>query len=315
MSTEEPTAASTAAWPAVSTEAEARAAFLSRAGGPALGARAVLERAARLLPGAVDATSDVETALTELAARAARRPAAVDPAPVEPVAATPVPATPASWGLELATGALRRVPVPASASPVGIAAGLTWVGALETGLAQHCEALLARCLGTSGTRVPRLDLAGEGLAVPDALLWALYTEGEPVAHDLTGLLSLPACAVALAPRTDGAPSPGGRAPGAGETDTAIATGATLAEAARTAAERALARRRARASGRPVPPAVPAIGRELECDPPRPLPRAQWSHPLDALRSQGHDPVAVLLDHEAPVSEVLPYLVRIVLSVK
>ncbi|MER5733695.1 hypothetical protein ABT084_36095 [Streptomyces sp. NPDC002138] len=291
MSTEELTAAATPA----PTEAEARAAFLSRAGGPALGARTVLERAVELLPGALGAAPDIETALTELAARAARRTA--------PAAR----AAPAPWGLDLATGALRRVTVPACASPVGIAAGLTWVSALERGLAQHCAALLARRLGEPGTRVPRLSLAGEGHAVPDALLRALRAEGEPVAHDLTGLLSLPACAVTLAPRA---------APDRDlDRDTVIATGATLAEAARTAAERALSRSRARAAGRSVPPAFPAIGRAQESDAPRPLPGAQWSHPLDALHSRGHDPVAVLLDHDARVGEVLPYLVRIVLTTK
>ncbi|WP_328928819.1 hypothetical protein OG429_32505 [Streptomyces sp. NBC_00190] len=289
MSTEELTAAS--------TEAEARAAFLSRVGGPALGARTLLDRAAELLPGVVDAASDVETALTELAAHAAIRPVSA------------APATAGAWGLDLATGALRRVPVPASGSPVGVAAGLTWVSALESGLAQHCEALLAGRLRAPGTRVPRLSLAGEGHAVPDALLRALRSEDEHVAHDLSGLLSLPACAVALAPRAEPEPE---RAPGP-ERDTVVATGATLAEAARTAVERTLSRRRARAAGRPVPQLFPAIGREQESDAPRPLPCAQWSHPLDALHSQGHSPVAVLLDHDAGVSAVLPYLVRIVLS--
>ncbi|MFE9632779.1 hypothetical protein [Streptomyces sp. NPDC006463] len=295
MSTEELTAAS--------TEAEARAAFLSRVGGPALGARTVLDRAAELLPGVVDAASDVETALTELAARAAIR---------------PVPAAPAAagaWGLDLATGALRRVPVPASGSPVGVAAGLTWVSALESGLAQHCEALLARRLGAPGTRVPRLSLAGQGHAVPDALLRALQAEDEHVAHDLSGLLSLPACAVALAPRMQPEPEPEPDRGPDPERDTVVATGATLAEAARTAVERALSRRRARAAGRPVPHPFPAIGREQETDAPRPLPCAQWSHPLDALHSQGHSPVAVLLDHDAGVGEALPYLVRIVLPAK
>ncbi|MGW0754683.1 hypothetical protein [Streptomyces sp. NPDC002587] len=297
MSTEELTAAS--------TEAEARAAFLSRAGGPALGARTLLDRAAELLPGVVDAASDVETALSELSAHAAIRPASA-------ASATPAaPAAPVAWGLDLVTGALRRVPVPASGSPLGVAAGLTWVSALESGLAQHCEALLARRLGAPGTRVPRLFLAGEGPAVPGALLRALDAEDEPVAHDLSDLLSLPACAVGLAPRTEPAPD---RGP-APERDTVVATGSTLAVAARTAVERALSRRRARAAGRPLPHAFPAIGRERETDAPRLPPSAQWSHPLDALHSQGHSPVAVLLDHDPRVSEVLPYLVRIVLSAK
>lgn len=303
MSTEEPTVAS--------TEAEARAAFLSRVCGPALGARALLERAAELLPGAVDTASDIETALAELAAHATRRPA---------------PAAPAAWGLDLATGALRRVAVPEPGSPVGVAAGLTWVAALESGLAQHCEALLAERLGAPGTRLPRMHLGSGahgvpgGPGVPDALLGALRAAGRFVAHDLSGLLSLPACAVTLAPRAEPAADggPDGGPDGAPDSapdpaaHTVVATGATLTEAARTAVLRALSARGARAAGRPVRHAFPAIGRDREEADCRPLPAAQWSHPLDALRSQGHCPVAVLPDHDARVGEVLPYLVRIVL---
>ncbi|MFI0982034.1 hypothetical protein ACH4SP_34130 [Streptomyces sp. NPDC021093] len=330
MATEELTAVR-AASSAAATEAEARAAFLSRAGGPALAARTVRDRAAELLPDRVDAASDIETVLTELAARATMRArATVLPAPADPA----TPATPTVWGLDLSTGALRQVRVPASGPPAGVAAGLTWVSALESGLAQHCESLLARGLGTPGTRVPRLRLAEERHAVPDALLRALHTEGEPVAHDLTELLSLPACALTLVPhaepnppternsptepipRTEPAPAADHAPDPERDTrDTVVATGATLAEAVRTATERALSRRRAREAGRPVPHAFPAVGREQESDAPRPQPCVQWSHPLDALRSQGHSPVAVLLDHEAPVSGELPYLVRIVLSAK
>ncbi|MFI5979422.1 hypothetical protein ACIBEA_00955 [Streptomyces sp. NPDC051555] len=300
MSTEELTADRPAAHAAAVTEAEARAAFLSRAGGPAVGARTVLERAPELLPGVVDAaTTDIEAVLGHLAARAATHPAAAGPAGS---------AEPTAWGLDLATGGLRRVRVAGSGSPVGVAAGLTWVGALEEGLAQHCAALLARRLEAPGTRVPRLRLGGGGVEVPRALLRDVHAEGEPVAHDLTELLSLPACAVALAPRPGG----DGRE---GECETVIATGATLAEAARGAVERALSRRRAHEAGRPVPRAFPAVGRERESDAPGPAPCAQWSRPLDALHSEGHSPVAVLLDHDARVNEVLPYLVRIVLSAK
>ncbi|MEW1653620.1 hypothetical protein [Streptomyces sp. NPDC093707] len=334
-----------------STAAEARAAFVSRAGGPALEAGTLLDRAAQSLPGVVHPASDVETALTALAAHAASPPA---------------PAAPAVWGLDLATGALRRVPVPAPGLSAGVAAGLTWVSALEAGLAQHCEALLAQRLAAPGTRVPRLcldrlarpgcgagesclvppglDLAEDGHAAPDALVRALRSGEEPVAHDLSGLLCLPACALRLDPdsgtdtgpdahpdASEGpAPSPGTAVDtdvdtdldtdpdlarernGGGDRGTVVATGTSLVAAFRTAAGRALAHRRARPSGRPGAHTVPAIGREQELVAARPPSVAHWSRPLDALRAQGHRPVAVLLNHDAEVSEVLPYLVRIVL---
>ncbi|MGY5048214.1 hypothetical protein ACWDE0_21680 [Streptomyces sp. 900105755] len=38
----------------------------------------------------------------------------------------------------------------------------------------------------------------------------------------------------------------------------------------------------------------------------------WSRPLDALRAQGRTPVAVLLDQDPRVNEVLPNLVHVVL---
>lgn len=150
-------------------------------------------------------------------------------------------------------------------------------------------------------------------------LHALQAEGVPVAHDLTGLLSLPACALTLVPYTDPTQPVPDPAP---DPLTVVATGATLAEAVRTASERALSRSRARAAGRLVPYEFPAISREQESDAPRPQSCTPWSHPLDALRAHGHSPVAVPLDnlddlnhldHQAPGSGELPYLVRIVLS--
>ncbi|SEE09050.1 hypothetical protein SAMN04490357_6877 [Streptomyces misionensis] len=207
-----------------------------------------------------------------------------------------------AWGLDLVTGALRRVPVrdahPAPDGevpyrpPVGAAAGLTWAHAVEAGLAQHCEELLSRRLADRATRVPRLPLPADeapGTAHPLSLLRAL---GEPVAHDLSALLSVPACGVRLGSRT------------------ALAVGATRVEAMRTAAERALLAQRLPAG------AVPAITPEQE----RPAeffpkPRGTAGRPrfAEALRAQGRTPVAVLLDHDPQAAVVLPYVVQVILA--
>ena len=291
-----------------STETEARAAFVSRAGGPELDVRTLLDRAARSLPGVLHDAMDAGTVLAELAAYAARRP------------------VPAAWALDLATGALHRAPGTRAGEPVGFAAALTWVDALESGLAAHCEALLADRLASPLTRVPALRLAGVaengGAQRSTAPLVALpgprsvtaphhttRAEGEFVAHDLSALLSLPACAVRFAP----AHAPHGRPGSPPSSDTVIATGPTLAAAARTATERARSLNAGLSYGSWRHQAVPAITRPQEqpalCPPPRP----QWTHPLDALRSQGHAPAAILLDHDTRLTEVLPYVVRIVLD--
>ncbi len=144
------------------TQAEARAAFMQRISGEAVDAGQLLARAdgvARAdtgLLGAVlgavagrggpgadeDRTAAVLTALAAYGALAAHRPRSPS-AERSPV-----------WGLDLATGSLRRIPRedafgapppprPPFRPPVGAAAGLTWISAVESGLAQHCEALLA----------------------------------------------------------------------------------------------------------------------------------------------------------------------------
>ncbi|MDH6136274.1 hypothetical protein P3T37_005694 [Kitasatospora sp. MAA4] len=210
---------------------------------------------------------------------------------------------PTVWGMDLVTGALRRVPAreafPAPdrrtpyRAPIGAAAGLTWVDALESALAQHVEALLARRLADPGTRVPRLDLRACDADDRGAqVLGMLHSAGEMAAHDLSGLLSVPACAIRIGPHT------------------VIATGATPAGAVHTATERALA---AWQSHTALPIAKitpeqesPAVAHQDPADPVR------WAHPHEALRGQGRTPVAVLLDHDPRVVRIMPYLVQVVL---
>ena len=152
------------------TQARARAAFLQRIGGPAVDAGQLLARVDGVArsdtgllgvvlgavagrggegPGA-DRTAGALTALAAYGALAAHR-------PERPAAEqSSVCAEQTSvWGLDLATGSLLRVPRedafgapplprPPFRPPVGAAAGLTWISAVETGLAQHCEVLLGQ---------------------------------------------------------------------------------------------------------------------------------------------------------------------------
>ncbi|WP_240138493.1 hypothetical protein [Streptomyces sp. MUM 178J] len=211
---------------------------------------------------------------------------------------------PGVWGLDLVTGGLRRLsardacpaPEPGARTrvPVGAAAGLTWAHAVAAGLAQHCDSLLARRLAESGTRVPRLVLPVHEAAQEAGLtevLAALHLSGVPVAHDLSALLGVPACAIRIGHRT------------------ALASGATQDEAVRRAAERVLS------AGRCPVGDVPAVRPEQE-EPAPWFPEAclmsGGARYVEALRATGSTPFVVLLDHDPQVVETLPFVVQVVL---
>ncbi|MFE9539296.1 hypothetical protein [Streptomyces sp. NPDC006691] len=269
------------------TEAEVRAAFVAVVGGAAAEPGQALARAATepALAGVPTEGAALDPFLTALAARAS---------------AGRGPGAP--WGMDLVTGELRRVPARAlpvsdgrpGLPPVGAAAGFTWLGAVEEGLAQQCEWLIAERLATDGVRAPRLDLrpdcAGachpaECVACAVAPLRAL---GSPVVHDLSELLSLPACALRTA---------------AGAA-TFIAVAGGRASAVHRAVGRAMS-----GSFR----TMPAIRPDQECPSHAVRPAGvQWTRPFDALRAGGWSPAAVLLHHDSRMVAVLPYLVQVVL---
>ncbi|MFJ2058339.1 hypothetical protein ACIOMM_20680 [Streptomyces sp. NPDC087908] len=211
------------------------------------------------------------------------------------------------WGLDLVTDRLRRVfaaeayPAPAPGTPyrlpTGVAAGLTWAAAVEAALITHCEALVVHRLAQPGIRVPRL-------ALPDhagpAALRALRAAGEPVVHDLTALVPVPACAVRLGD------------------DTVVAVAATWDEALAAAAERALLAGEkgvpSTGSG-PSVPTVPSVTPDRETAGGR-LPVEDGASGraglVEVLRARGRTPVAVLLDHDPQAVRLLPYLVHVML---
>ncbi|MFE6104435.1 hypothetical protein ACFVQ4_31365 [Streptomyces laurentii] len=217
------------------------------------------------------------------------------------------------WGLDLVTDRLRRIPAaeayptptptppPAPGTsyrlPTGVEAGLTWADAVEAALTGHCEALVAHRLAEPGVRVPRLALPDHG---GSATLRALRAAGEPVAHDLSALVSVPACAIRLGD------------------DTAVAVAATRSEALEAAAERALLAREkgVRPTGAgPVVPTVPSVTPDREAaGPPLPMEGGTSGRTglVEALRARGRTPVAVLLDHDPQAVSLLPYLVHVAL---
>ncbi|MFI9235564.1 hypothetical protein [Streptomyces sp. NPDC053079] len=203
--------------------------------------------------------------------------------------------------LDLRTGRTRTVPaeaafpeltVPTAWPPVGAAAGLSWSQAVFDGLSQHCEARLTTMLTDGGHRPPRLDLTGlpvEHLARQAGAI------GDPTAHDLSGLLSVPACAVRLG------------------SDTVLACGRTLTEAATRALERALLAWQSRTSGQPAyaPSTVPPLADGTAFSDAR-CAAVTADDLVRVLRPHGRA-AAVLLDHDPQVSAVLPFLVQIVLT--
>lgn len=213
------------------------------------------------------------------------------------------------WGLDLVTDRLRRVPAaeayPAPAPgtpyrlPTGAAAGLTWAAALEAALTGHCEALVTARLAQPGARVARLALPDLG---DPALVRMLRAAGEPVAHDLSALLSVPACAVRLGD------------------DTVVAVAATWSEALAVAAERALLAREMSVPPTgvgvgPVVPTVPSVTPNQE-EVGRPFSVEDGASGraglVEALRARGRTPVAILLDHDPQAVRLLPYLVHVAL---
>lgn len=215
------------------------------------------------------------------------------------------------WGLDLVDGNVRLVPsdlvfpvlrtrrTPWDA-PTGAAAGLSWNAALWDGLRRHCEDLLEQRLAEVDEPLPRLDVSGLPLDGRAAHLGRLLGEtGESVvAHDATGLLSVPACALRVG------------------ADTVLVVGSTCPEALGRALERGLLAWQARTESQPAyaPHSIPAISVERDT----PVGASEAEEPagvmrlVRALHAVGRTPVAVALDHDPEIVRILPYLVQVVL---
>jgi hypothetical protein len=221
--------------------------------------------------------------------------------------------TPGVWGMDLATGRMRTVPVSVALpalngvvvpyrAPVGAAAGLTWNRAVSAALRQHCELLLAQRLAVADRPCPRLDpvqVTGDERVV--RLLRLLTATREPVEiYDLDNLLGLPACAVLT-----------------GGITVALACGTTMAHALAAGLERALLAWQARHENQPdyAPPTVPQLDERLRgpaASDVLPTEDMGCTTLVDALRTAGHTPVVVPLDHDPEATQILPYTVQVVL---
>jgi len=180
--------------------------------------------------------------------------------------------------------AISRAAMGPHRPPIGAGAGLSWEAALAAGLRSHAEALL-RAHATAGVLAP-----AEGFTDAEVAhrLHLLHTAGElPEVRDLTGVLRLPAYAVACGSAIS------------------VACATTPVLALRDALERALLTWQARTARQPVY-ADPAPSWWAEEEPP------EWKILAEALRTAGHVPVVTLLHHDAAAAELLPYVVQVVL---
>ncbi|MGH3776954.1 MAG: TOMM precursor leader peptide-binding protein [Pseudonocardiaceae bacterium] len=227
------------------------------------------------------------------------------------------------WGYDLAEQRPRKVAaasvfptlrglVPSLDSAPWLASGFSWAEAVTTALASVCRQLTVAALALDGEPFPLVDLdAGlfnTGLLDEQGARYAqiLRTWGVPVAvYDVTGPLQIPSFAFCV-----------------GNETVAYRTGVDVRDALRCGLEQTVAYEQARANHQPdyAPPNVtdlPHRARGVRPALPHPGSPGDWidqQHRLcDALMQQGRRVVAVSPDHDPAVTDVLPYVVNLVVE--
>ncbi len=222
------------------------------------------------------------------------------------------------WGYDLAEQRPRKVPaesvfptlrglVPSWDSAPWLASGFSWAEAVATALASVCQQLTVADLDCAGEPFPLVDLDAGILDEHGArYLRILRTWGVPVAvYEVTGALAIPSYTFCVDNKT-----------------VAYRTGVDVPEALRRGLEQAVAYEQARANRQPdyAPPDVPDLPhRARGVRPTLPPSRSpgDWidqQHQLcAALVRHGRRVVVVPLDHDPAVTDVLPYIVNLVVE--
>jgi hypothetical protein len=221
----------------------------------------------------------------------------------------------AIWGYELdAARKARLVPaarvfaslragVPPTESDPGVAAGYDWQEAVTNGLIGHCRALAINELRHFASPYPRFDLTGVTLDPTGARCRDLLADlGElPETYDITGSLGVPTLALRV-----------------GTGSVVCASGLTTTQALTDGLLQVLLARQADSHSEADyrPPAISDIPAGAWGDD---LRRARLNpDPLDVatvarrFRDLGQVAVAVPLDHDPAVAEIMPYLVKVVM---
>jgi hypothetical protein len=239
----------------------------------------------------------------------------VDPWSHGQFAATPTadPQPAAVWGYEVdAADRVRLVPAtrafpvltgPSPDPPVGVGAGYDWAEAVTSALVSHALAQTLATLGHAASPYPRVDLATAAIQEEpgERCRWLLTELGElPVCVDLTGPLGVPTFGFCQ-----------------GGTTVAVTAGATAEVALSDGLRCVLRAMQARIHGQPgySPRPAPPIPARLLGEAPRthrPHPEPVTPQRLAArVRATGRVAVAVPLDHDQAVTDILPYLVQVV----
>ncbi|PZS34537.1 MAG: hypothetical protein DLM59_04505 [Pseudonocardiales bacterium] len=198
--------------------------------------------------------------------------------------------------------ALRAAVVP-YATPCGVAAAYSWSGALIAGLVQHCRRLTITEYEAAPARVfPLVDLGRRppDKHVDDCIAMLVATGQLVTIHDITGDLGVPTFACFL-----------------GQDFAAYGCGVSALEALQDGLQQLLLCYQARVNDEPAyapteEPARPprpaaADARELPTDP-----VLDSSGLVARLARGGRQPVAIPLDHDPEVHQVMPYVVRVLL---
>ncbi|MGH3874636.1 MAG: TOMM precursor leader peptide-binding protein [Pseudonocardiaceae bacterium] len=222
------------------------------------------------------------------------------------------------WGFDLAEQRPRLVAaaqvfpalrglLPSRDSAPWLASGLSWAEAVATALASVCRQLTVADLDLGGEPFPLVDLDAGVLDEQGArYLQILRTWGVAVAvYEVTGTLKIPTFAFC-----------------AGDQTVTYRSGVDVRDALRCGLEQTVAYEQARTNRQPdyAPPGVTDLPHRLRGVRPT---RPQLSDPgdwadqqhrlCDALVGQGRRVVVVPLDHDPAVTDVLPYLVNLVVQ--
>jgi len=222
------------------------------------------------------------------------------------------------WGYDLLTHRPRRVAaaavfpslrgeLPTAANAPYLGSGTSWAEAVCTALSAVCRAVTVAELAHREDGCPLLDLDAAPLDERGRRhVGNLRAAGVPVAvHEITGALGVPSFAFCLAGRT-----------------IAHRSGPDVPEALGHGLEQLVLAHQAQRSSQPqyAPAGVADLPERLRgtrptrCEPVPPGDRpAQQQRLCRALACAGHRPVAVPLDHDPAVAEVLPYLVHVVVT--
>ncbi|QUQ68704.1 YcaO-like family protein [Kutzneria sp. CA-103260] len=207
------------------------------------------------------------------------------------------------WGTRLTDGEPCEVPVetvfPALRS-AGATAGYDWAEAVTAGVAGRCLDLTVAEL--AGDRPP-LSVVDIRYVLLDEIgqryrqLLAVF-DTPVVVYDATGSLGVPTFAFCLGAET-----------------VAYASAPRVTDALRDGLEQVLLACQARMHSQHAyaPPPVPQLPPRLRGDEPaRQRPDTGLRNMVEALCSNGRIPVAVPLDHDPEMSQVMPYAVQVVL---